>query len=309
MAQTPISLASSTQMQNILPQQLPWYRVWWASFIRDPGAIIGVIIVILLVIAALFAEQIAPHTPGQGSFDVARLPPAWQEGGHPDHLLGTDRSGEDIFSRIIYGARVSLTVGFFGALLAASIGVTLGLLAGYLGGPVDTVITSLINVILSVPYLVLVIVAAAVLGSSLINVILIFGITDTPIFVRLTRGEVLRIKNSEYVQAAYSLGATSPRIIVLHVLPNLVGPLVTLATFEMSSMIFYEAGLSFLGLSVPPEVPSWGNMLTVGRPLLQSMPWVAIWPGVAIAVTALGVNLLGDWLRDILDPRLRGINK
>lgn len=297
----PISLAE-------LPKHKPWYQVWWRSYYRDPGAIIGSVIVVLLVITAVFAEQIAPHTPGQGSFDVARLPPVWQAGGNPAHILGTDRSGEDIFSRIVYGSRVSLTVGFFGALLAASIGVTLGLLAGYLGGRVDAVITAGVNVILSVPYLVLVIVAAAVLGRSLINVILIFGITDAPIFARLTRGEVLRIKSSEYVESAYSLGASSPRIILFHILPNLVGALVTLGTFEMSSMIFYEAGLSFLGLSVPPEVPSWGNMLTVGRPLLQSMPWVAIWPGVAIAVTSLGINLLGDWLRDVLDPRLRGIN-
>jgi len=288
-----------------LPRQKPAWRIWWRSFYRNPGAILGAIIVALLVISTTFPEQIAPHTPGQGSFDVARLPEAWQEGGNPSHLLGTDRSGEDIFSRIVYGARVSLTVGVFGALLAAGIGVTLGLIAGYVGGQADTIITSIINVILSIPYLVLVIVAAAVLGRSLINVILIFGITDSPVFVRLTRGEVLRIKSSEYVEAAYSLGATSPRIIAQHILPNLIGPLVTLTTFEMSSMIFYEAGLSFLGLSVPPEVPSWGNMLTVGRPLLQSMPWVAIYPGLAIAVTSLGINLLGDWLRDILDPRLR----
>ncbi len=286
-----------------LPQHKPWWRQWWRSFWRNPGAVLGAAIVLLL--AAAFAEQIAPHVPGQGSFDVARLPPAWEAGGNPAHLLGTDRSGEDVFSRIVYGSRVSLTVGFFGAVMATTIGVTLGLVAGYVGGRVDTVVSAFINVILSVPYLVLVIVVAAVLGRSLINVILIFGITNSPVFMRLTRSEVLRLKASEFVLAAHSLGATSPRIILIHILPNLIGPLVTLATFEMSSMIFYEAGLSFLGLSVPPEVPSWGNMLTVGRPLLQSMPWLAIWPGVAIAVTSLGVNLLGDWLRDVLDPRLR----
>lgn len=289
---------------ELAPQQT-WWRSAWRMFRSDPGAIIGAIIIFLLFFTAIFAEQIAPHAPGTGSFDVARLPPVWQEGGNPAHILGTDRSGEDIFSRIVYGSRVSLTVGVFGALLAATIGVSLGLVAGYLGGWVDAVITSLVNVILSVPYLVLVIVAAAVLGRSLLNVVLIFGVTGSPVFVRFTRGEVLRLKSMEFIQAAQSLGATTPRIILRHILPNLVGPLATLATFEMSSMIFYEAGLSFLGLSVPPEVPSWGNMLTVGRPLLQSMPWVAIWPGVAIAVTSLGVNLLGDWLRDTLDPRLR----
>jgi ABC-type dipeptide/oligopeptide/nickel transport system permease subunit len=190
-------------------------------------------------------------------------------------------------------------------MLAAGLGVTLGLLAGYLGGWVDTVITSAVNLLLSFPYLVLVIVIAAIFGRSLLNVILIFGITDSPIFVRLTRGEVLRIMKQEYVESARGLGATAGRIIFIHILPNLIGPLITVMTFEMSAMIFYESGLSFLGLSVPPEVPSWGNMLTLGRKFLNIYPWMAIYPGVAIAITALGVNLLGDWLRDMLDPRLR----
>ena len=180
------------QADDIAPPRL-WWRSAWRMFRGDPGAIIGATIIILLLLTALFAEQIAPHTPGQGSFDVARIPPVWQEGGSASYILGTDRSGEDIFSRIVYGSRVSLTVGVFGALLAATIGVTLGLLAGYLGGWVDALITSFVNVILSVPYLVLVIVAAAVLGRSLLNVVLIFGVTGSPVFVRLTRGEVLRI--------------------------------------------------------------------------------------------------------------------
>lgn len=272
---------------------------------RSPSAMAGLFIVILLVITAVFADQIAPFKPTEGDYASARLPEFWREGGSPQHLLGTDRLGQDVFSRIVYGARVSLTVGFFGVLLASSIGVTLGLLAGYLGGWVDTVISSFVNLLLSVPYLVLVIVIAAIFGRSLLNVILIFGVTGSPIFVRLTRGEVLRVSKEEYVMAAHSLGATRLQIVRRHILPNIMGPLLTLATFEMSAMIFYEAGLSFLGLSVPPEIPSWGNMLTVGRPFLAIMPWLAIYPGVAIAITALGVNLLGDWLRDVLDPRVR----
>ncbi len=272
---------------------------------RSPSALIGVGILFVLVVMALFAEQIAPFTPTGGDYASARLPEAWREGGSPMHLLGTDRLGQDVFSRIVYGARVSLTVGFFGVLLASSIGVTLGLLAGYLGGWVDAVITSFVNLLLSVPYLVLVIVIATIFGRSLLNVIVIFGVTGSPVFVRFTRGEVLRVRQDEYVIAAYSLGVTRFQIITKHILPNITGPLLTLATFEMSAMIFYEAGLSFLGLSVPPEIPSWGNMLAVGRPFLAIMPWLAIYPGLAIAITALGVNLLGDWLRDVLDPRLR----
>lgn len=272
---------------------------------QSPGAIIGTILLLVLVLTALFADVIAPFGPSENNLMAARTPPVWAEGGSWEHLLGTDQLGQDIFSRIVYGSRISLAVGFFGVLLAASIGVSLGLVAGYLGGWVDDVVSAAVNLLLSVPYLVLVIVIATVFGRSLLNVILIFGVTGSPVFVRLTRGEVLRLRKSGYVEAAQSLGAGDLRVIVRHIFPNLVGPLVTLATFEMSAMIFYESGLSFLGLSVPPNVPSWGNMLTLGQRYLQTQPWMAIWPGVAIALTALGVNLVGDWLRDVLDPRIR----
>jgi ABC-type dipeptide/oligopeptide/nickel transport system permease subunit len=163
--------------------------------------------------------------------------------------------------------------------------------------------------ILSLPYLLFVVFIAAILGRSLINVILIFGITDSPIFARVTRGEVLRMRQSGYVESAISAGARWPRIIFDHIIPNLIGPLITLATFEMSAMIFYEAGLGFLGLSVPPSVPSWGNMLAAGRKYIQCCPWIAGAPGLAIMWTSLGMNLLGDWLRDVLDPRLRRSRK
>lgn len=284
-----------------------WYHpatIWW-MIRRDPSGILGAFIVLLLIIAALFAEEIAPYTPNEGDFISARQPEAWQEGGTPEHLLGTDQLGQDIFSRIIYGSRVSLTVGFFGVALALSIGVSAGMIAGYFGSWADMLVSASVNLLLSIPYLLLVIVIATIFGSSLFNVIMIFGVTDAPVFIRLTRGEVLRLKEEEYVLAGRSLGANHFRIILNHILPNLVGPLITLATFEMSAMIFYEAGLSFLGLSVPPQIPSWGNMLTLGRQYLVVMPWIAIYPGIAIAVTSLGVNLLGDWLRDVLDPRIR----
>jgi ABC-type dipeptide/oligopeptide/nickel transport system permease subunit len=273
--------------------------------VRDKSGIIGVTLFFLIVIVAVFAPAIAPHDPTNQNLLAAKQPPAYQEGGSWEFPLGTDNLGRDMLSRIIFGTRVSLTVGFFGVLLAATLGMVGGLFAGYMGGRIDTVIMGGVNLILAVPYLVLVVVLAAILGRDLLIVILIFGVTDSPIFARVTRGEVLRLRESGYVESAVSIGARTSRIIFDHILPNLIGPLVTLATFEMSSMIFYEAGLSFLGLSVPPNVPSWGNMLTDGRKFLNIYPWIAIYPGVAIAVTALAFNLLGDWLRDVLDPRLR----
>jgi len=273
--------------------------------LQDKSGILGVTLFVLIVITAVFAPAIAPHDPLDQNLGVAKQPPAYQEGGSWEYPLGTDNLGRDMLSRIIYGTRVSLTVGFFGVLIAATLGMVGGLLAGYLGGRVDTVIMGGVNLILAIPYLVLVVVLAAILGRSLFIVILIFGVTDSPIFARVTRGEVLRIRESGYVESAVSIGARTSRIIFDHIFPNLIGPLVTLATFEMSAMIFYEAGLSFLGLSVPPTVPSWGNMLTDGRKFLNIYPWIAIYPGIAIAITALAFNLLGDWLRDVLDPRLR----
>jgi ABC-type dipeptide/oligopeptide/nickel transport system permease subunit len=212
-------------------------------------------------------------------------------------------------SRIIYGSRVSLTVGFFGVLIAGSLGLLIGLVSGYLGGWVDNLVMGLVNLVLALPYLVFVVFIAAILGRSLFNVILIFGLTDIPIFVRITRGEVLRLRESGFVEAASSVGAEKKRILFSHILPNLIGPLITIATFEMSAMIFYEAGLGFLGLSVPPSVPTWGNMLAAGRQHLSQYPWISTYPGLAIVFTGLGMNLLGDWLRDVLDPRLRRVKK
>ena len=272
---------------------------------RDKAGLVGAILFSIVVFSALFAPYIAPHSPTEQNLRISRQPPVWQEDGNWEHPFGTDNLGRDMLSRIIFGTRVSLTVGFLGVAIAMSIGMLLGLIAGYVGGTTDNVIMGVANLFLAIPYLLLVVVVAAVLGRSLLNVILIFGFTNAPLFVRITRGEVLRIRKSGYVESAISLGARPGRIIFLHILPNLIGPLLTVATFEMSGMIFYEAGLGFLGLSVPPSIPSWGNMLAVGRQYIQFSPWLAAFPGLAIVFTSLGMNLLGDWLRDILDPKMR----
>jgi ABC-type dipeptide/oligopeptide/nickel transport system permease subunit len=262
---------------------------------RDRSGVVGLIVFGIVVLAAIFAPVLSPHDPFQQNLRDSKLPPAWSEGGSWDHPFGTDSLGHDILSRTIYGARL---------------GMFIGAIAGYIGGRVDSIIMGLVNLILSLPYLLFVVFIASVLGRSLINVILIFGITDSPIFARVTRGEVLRIRESGYVESAVSAGARWGRILFDHILPNLIGPLITLATFEMSRMIFYEAGLGFLGLSVPPnEYPTWGNMLAAGRKYLTSYPWIATFPGLAIMFTSLGMNLLGDWLRDVLDPRLRRARK
>jgi len=276
---------------------------------RDRSGIVGLVMFLVVVLAAVFAPMISPYDPLKQNLRDAKIPPAWSEGGTWDHPLGTDNLGRDLLSRVIYGSRVSLTVGFIGVLIAGTLGLVFGAIAGYVGGRVDTLIMSVVNLILSLPYLLFVVVIASILGRSLLNVILIFGITDAPIFARVTRGEVLRIRESGYVESAISAGAGTGLIIFDHIIPNLIGPLITLATFEMSAMIFYEAGLGFLGLSVPPSVPSWGNMLAAGRKYLTSYPWIATWPGLAIMWTSLGMNLLGDWLRDVLDPRLRRARK
>lgn len=276
---------------------------------RDRSGMLGIALFLLVVIAAVFSPWIAPHDPLQQNLRAAKQPPAWTAEGTWEYPLGTDSIGRDVFSRIIYGSRVSLTVGFFGVLIASSLGLLIGLVAGYLGGRADNIIMGFVNLLLALPYLLFVVFIAAILGRSLLNVILIFGITDAPIFARVTRGEVLRIRQSGYVESAVSIGARTPRILFDHILPNLIGPLITIATFEMSAMIFYEAGLGFLGLSVPPSVPSWGNMLANGRQYLTIYPWIATYAGLAIVWTALSMNLLGDWLRDVLDPRLRRSRK
>jgi ABC-type dipeptide/oligopeptide/nickel transport system permease subunit len=277
----------------------------WKLLSRDAAGLLGVTLFLLIVLMAVFAPLLAPHDPLKQTLAAAKQPPAWNQGGTWDYPLGTDNLGRDLLSRIMWGTRVSLTVGFFGVLIAGALGLVVGLVAGYSGGRVDGVISTIINIVLALPYLLFVVFIAGVLGRSLLNVILIFGITDAPIFARVTRGEVLRLRESGYVESAISIGASRWRILFDHILPNLIGPLLTVATFEMSAMIFYEAGLGFLGLSVPPSVPSWGNMLEAGRKYLTIYPWIATLPGVAIAVTSLAMNLMGDWMRDVLDPRLR----
>ncbi len=281
----------------------------WRLLWRDKSGLLGLVIFLLVVFSAVFSPLLAPYDPQQQELAASKQPPAWTEEGEMDHILGTDSLGRDVLSRIIYGSRVSITVGFLGVMMAFTLGMMIGLISGYKGGRIDNIIMTLVNMVLSLPYLVFVVFVAAILGNSLLNVILIFGFTDIPIFVRVTRGEVLRLREEGFIEAARSIGQKTPKIIFRHIMPNLLGPLITLATFEMSAMIFYEAGLGFLGLSVPPTIPSWGNMLAMGRQYLTIYPWMSVYPGLAIVFTGFGMNLFGDWLRDAMDPRMRRMKK
>jgi peptide/nickel transport system permease protein len=266
---------------------------------RNPLGLAGLAIIAFVALVALFAPLIAPHGPTE---QVARR---LQEPG-PDYLLGTDEFGRDILSRVIFGSRISLYVGFVSVGLALITGGTLGMLAGYLGGRVDTGLMRLVDILFAIPSLVLAIVIAGLLGPSLTNAMIAIGIVYAPIYARLVRGEVLAVRNHLYIESARATGVGDMGMVARHILPNIMAPLIIQTTLLLSTAILAEAALSFLGLGTQPPDPSWGTMLGSGRRYMELTPWVAIAPGIAIVITVLGFNLLGDGLRDALDPRLRG---
>ena len=262
-----------------------------------PSLVAGVGLVGGMVLLALFAPAVALHAPNLQELSKSQQPPAWLPGGSWENPLGTDHLGRDVLSRIVFGTRVSLIVGAGGVALALVLGLVVGLIAGYLRGWVDEAVMRLADVQLSLPYLLFVVSIVGVLGPSLRNVVLVFGVADFPLFARMTRGEALRLRAAPFVEAAVATGASQARILARHMLPNMVGVLAVVVAFEMAAMILYEAGIGFLGLSVPPTVPSWGNMLADGRSYLTTSWWIATFPGLAILLTTLGINLVGDWLR------------
>jgi ABC-type dipeptide/oligopeptide/nickel transport system permease subunit len=278
----------------------------WKRFWRARDAVAGAVLALIILACAVFSPELAPFDPNEQELMRSMRPPAWYAGGSWETPLGTDFLGRDILSRVIFGSRVSLAVGLGGVLLAATLGSILGMLAAYWGGLLDRVICWIVDTMLGLPYLLFVIVVIGVLGPSLFHVIIVLGLSDFPIFARMMRGEMLEIKQKEFVQAAIAVGARPFAILSRHMLANTVPTLITLVTFEMAAMILYESGLGFLGLSVPPAVPSWGNMLSEGRSHLTTAWWLATFPGLAIMVTSMGINLLGEWLRVELDPHLRG---
>jgi peptide/nickel transport system permease protein len=266
-------------------------------FRRNRLAVIGFALIGIFVLIAIFASIISPFDPIQQNYDQLLQPPSIT------HWFGTDNLGRDVLSRVIYGTRVSLTAGVVAVTLAALIGVSLGLLAGFLGGVTDNIIMRLIDAMLAFPFLVLAISLAAILGPSLQNAMLAIAVVSIPVFARVTRGQVLSERERDYVQAAKALGANDLRIMLQHVLPNIAGPIIIQCTLSVAGAILAESSLSFLGLGVQPPTPSWGEMLNVARGYLRDAPWTAIAPGVLIFIAVLAFNLLGDGLRDALDPR------
>jgi len=274
------------------------------ALLASRKASFGLAIVLIIVIAAALSPLLAPYSPEFQRLGARLLPPFSIAEGHL-HAFGTDQLGRDILSRLIYGARVSLLIGVSASLLAGTFGISLGLIAGYFGGRTDDVIMRLSDVQLALPYILVALAILAIVGNSLFNIILVLSGTQWVTYARVIRSGVLSVKEQEYVQAARTLGLTNTRIILRYVLPNVFAPAIVIATFSVAQTIVAEAGLSFLGLGVPPSVPSWGAMLADGRTYLVVAWWLVTIPGLAISLTVIGVNLFGDWLRDYLDPKLR----
>jgi len=255
--------------------------------------------------SAVLAPQLAPWDPARQMLTKRLRPPMWQAHGLREHPLGTDHLGRDILSRILHGGRISLGVGLTAVTLSALIGVTLGLLAGFFGGRADALIMRIVDVFLAIPYILLAMGVVFALGPSLLNVILVMGATRWVQFARIVRADVLSIREREFVAGARARGNRPLRLLLRHVLPNALTPIIVVATLELAFMIIYESALSFLGLGVQPPTPTWGWMLADGRNYVATAWWLATFPGLAIMLTVLAVNLLGDWLRDTLDPRLK----
>jgi peptide/nickel transport system permease protein len=267
--------------------------------VRRRGAMVGLAVIVLFVILTVTAQWIVPYDPIAQSWMTVRKPPSEL------HWFGTDEVGRDVLARVVFGARASLMAGVISIAIALTIGVPLGLTAGYIGGFIDALISRITDAMLACPFLILAIALAAFLGPSLSNAMIAIGITATPIFVRLTRGQVMAVKVEDYVEAARAVGNPRWRIALVHILPNILPALLVQATLSIAAAIIAEAALSFLGLGQQPPAPSWGSMLNSAQRFLTNAPWMAVWPGLAIFLTVLSFNLLGDGLRDALDPRER----
>ncbi|MCS6921743.1 MAG: ABC transporter permease [Elioraea sp.] len=275
----------------------PWRRAL-RRFLRHRAAIVGLVVVVVFVCCAVAAPLLAPHDPLRPSWTAIRRPPS------PTHWFGTDENGRDVFSRVLFGARTSLLAGVVSVAIALLLGVPLGILAGMSGGWVDALIGRAADAMLACPFLILAIALAAFLGPALENAMLAIGISAAPIFVRLARGATLSVLAQPYVEAARALGNPPWRTAGVHVLPNILPPLLVQATLTMASAILAEASLSFLGLGQQPPAPSWGSMLNTAQRFLETAPWMAVFPGVSIFLVVFAFNLVGDGLRDALDPRL-----
>lgn len=273
------------------------------NLIRSRAAVIGLMVILSVFTIAIAAPLLSPYDPERIVLRDRLIPPVWSEGGNSNYILGTDSLGRDTLSRLIYGSRISVLVGLTAVGLAGFMGVILGVIAGFYGGLVDDVLMRIADIQLAFPFILLAISVLAVLGPSLLNIIIVLGVTGWVTYARVSRGQVISLREQEYVQAARAIGVKNFRIIFRHILPNIVAPLIVIASFDLAGVIIAEASLSYLGLGVPPSIPTWGSMLADGREYIYEAWWMATLPGLAIMVTVLGINVVGDWLRDYLDPR------
>ncbi|WP_431108938.1 ABC transporter permease subunit [Variovorax paradoxus] len=282
----------------------PW-REFWTAFSANRGAVIGLVTIVVLLLVALFAPWIAPHAPNETNSAVFLLPPAWQEGGSASYLLGTDAIGRDILSRLMHGARLSLSIGMAVVALSVVAGIVLGLVAGFFRGVLEIAIMRLMDIVLTLPSLLLAIVIVAILGPGLVNAMLAVAIVVLPHYVRITRAAVIAEVSRDYVTAARVSGAGTLRLMFREVLPNCAAPLIVQASLGISTAILDAAALGFLGLGAQPPSPEWGTMLADAREFVLRAWWVVTFPGLAILAAVLAFNLLGDGLRDALDPKLK----
>lgn len=300
-----MSQAAVTSAVSTDPSRRARLAEFWYYFSENRGAVIGLVFFLLLVLLAIFAPWIAPHDPVVQYRDAVRIPPVWQEGGRAEFLLGTDPVGRDMLSRLIYGTRFSLFVGVIVTTLSLVGGIALGVIAGYFRGWIDTVIMRVMDIILAFPSLLLALVLVAILGPGLVNAMIAIALVFQPHFVRLTRAAVMSEKTRDYVVAAKVAGAGHGRLMFRTILPNCMAPLIVQATLSFSSAILDAAALGFLGMGAQPPTPEWGTMLAEAREFIGSHWWIVTLPGIAILVTVLAINLMGDGLRDALDPKLK----
>ena len=281
------------------------WQEFWFYFSASKTAVAGLIFLILVILMALFADVISPHGPAEQYREFAKLPPAWMEDGQLQFFLGTDYAGRDMLSRIIHGSRLSLLAGCVVVVLSMSIGVLLGLIAGYRGGWIETLIMRVMDTIMAVPGLLLALVLVAILGPGLLNAMVAIAITYTPSFVRLTRASTLSELNRDYVTASKVAGAGPARLMFISILPNCMAPIIVQGTLSFSTAILDTAALGFLGMGAQAPIPEWGTLIAENRDLIMSAPWTVTFPGIAILLAVLAINLVGDGLRDALDPKLK----
>ena len=304
---SPLDLATQQKIASLQETPSVWKRAQ-GSLLKARWPVAALLILLTAIFIALFGPQLSPKDPNrQELLKRLQAPGEVNSDGEVEFLLGTDGLGRDVLSRLIFGTRVSIAVGFVAVVIGGTMGTMLGLISGYFGGRVDDLIMRIADIQLAFPFILLAIMVLVVLGSGVLNLVIVLGVGQWVTYARIARGETISQRDKEYVEAAHALGMSNARIMFRAIMPNILAPLIVIASFNVASVILAEAALSFLGLGVPQDVPTWGGMLAESRDqLIGGKWWLAVYPGVAIMLTVLSLNILGDWLRDFLDPRLRG---